>query len=326
MTRIAHIGLGTRGLHWLEIVGKTPGVESVALVEPRLEGCDERDGVPVFASASAALAEIAADAAIVAAPIAEHVALTRACVAAGLAVLVEKPLAPTLGEALALSELGGRVIAGQSQRFCRVERGLRELVGGGIVGRVEVVRCAVRRTRRAADLADLDYAQLLEDAVHHFDSLRSILGSDAASVRACCFNPTGSDYRHGAATQALIEMRNGVHVQYSGSLVANGYSYTWWIEGDAGVLWSDRKRILFRPRGSRWFRPARFGPVPPADASPYPQEGTGSLLAALVGGEAETALADNLQTLAMVEASRIADRESREVDVGALLDRRGAGQ
>ena len=58
----------------------------------------------------------------------------------------------------------------------------------------------------------MDYPQLDEIAVHHFDSFRYLFHRNAISVNARAFNPRGSDYRSGAATEALIEMEGGPSV------------------------------------------------------------------------------------------------------------------
>ncbi len=326
--KILHVGLGVRGMHWVDIVGSSGDFESVALVDPDPKACSgiaTGSHLPHFDNLIEALGASDANAAIIAAPIRHHAGLAAQCLDAGLAVLIEKPLAGSLGDAAkvarAAKNSGRCAVAGQNQRFCKTERSLREMVREGLVGEVDNVRCAARRARpgTGTDLHEIEYPQLLEDAVHHFDSLRCILGSDAGRVVANAYNPPGSDYPQGAATHALIEMANGVHVQYAGSLAANDDSYTWWIEGDGGVLWSDRKRILWRKRGRRLFRPMRMTSIPPADAAAYPFEGTASLMRGLASGSAETNVADNIRTIAMIEACILSDREQREIEVGSLL-------
>jgi predicted dehydrogenase len=97
-----------------------------------------------------------------------------------------------------------------------------------------------------------------------------------------------------------------------------------WIEGSKGDLWTDRKRVWWRPRGGRFFRPCKSVPVPKGDELPYPKAGTVSLLnqfrdALLEGRTPETSGADNLWTLAMLEASVVSHREGRKVSVSEVL-------
>jgi len=63
--------------------------------------------------------------------------------------------------------------------------------------------------------------------------------------------------------------------------LSHRYEFSLRIEGERGVLWTNRRFVAFRPRGSRWFRPMRSDKVPKGDERPYPQGGTTSLLNSL---------------------------------------------
>ena len=90
------------------------------------------------------------------------------------------------------------------------------------------------------------------------------------------------------------------------------------------MIWSERKRVFWRPAGSRFFRPARVVKTPPGDEASYPKGGTTSLLNAIRdavrdGTPAETSGADNVGTVAMVEAARVSTREDRTVALAEIL-------
>ncbi len=109
-----------------------------------------------------------------------------------------------------------------------------------------------------------------------------------------------------------------MQVQYLGTLLSHRYGFSLWIEGEKGVLWTNRSMVAWRPQGSRWFRPIRNDKVPKGDEKPYPQGGTTSLLNSLRdavqnGARAETRGEDNIWTVAMVEAGKLSDRERRTV-------------
>ena len=61
------------------------------------------------------------------------------------------------------------------------------------------------------------------------DNIRSVYMGDAGavfdrrpvSVWAETFNPAGSDYEHDGAADVLLEMQDGLRVQYSGSFVGS---------------------------------------------------------------------------------------------------------
>jgi hypothetical protein len=50
-------------------------------------------------------------------------------------------------------------------------------------------------------------------------------------------------------------MADGVRLQYHGSLTSNRREQTLWIDGAAGVLWTDRSRVWWRKRGWPVFVP-----------------------------------------------------------------------
>ena len=50
-------------------------------------------------------------------------------------------------------------------------------------------------------------------------------------VWAESFNPAGSDYEHDGAADVLLEMQDGLRVQYSGSFVGSRYEYNLWVYG-----------------------------------------------------------------------------------------------
>jgi predicted dehydrogenase len=247
-----------------------------------------------------------------------------------LAVMVEKPFATSIQQALWVTEqaeaLKGTVLVAQNYRFIPVERTLRQLVRAGRVGKVLFATCIARRHRpgKGTFLGTLDYPQITDAGVHNFDSLRAIMGTDAISVSCRVSNPPWSDYRHGAVTEALIEMEGGAAVQYLGTLTSDRDEYSLWLEGEEGVLKANRRRVWWRRKGRPFFVPLRNVSVPKGDELPYPREGTTSLLdslrdAVLYGQQSETSARDNLQTLAIVEAGKRSAEENRRVMIGEIL-------
>ncbi len=334
--RVLQIGAGIRGRHWIDFVKRHGEVTHAGLVEPDAANRARAremlgEGVPVFADLEEALAAVAADAALIASPSEHHAAQTVRCLEAGLAVMVEKPLARDVAEGLsvvaAAARTGRPVMVAENYRFFPAERTLKKLLGEGMLGRIDYVDLVDRRHMPSHTegpwLARIDYPQLQEIAIHHFDSLRAFLGTRPQALSARVWNAPWSDYAHGSDTQATIEF-DGPRVNYLGTLRSHRFGFSIWIEGERGVLWSNRKWVFHRPAGSRWFRPVRNVPVPPGDEKPYPQGGTTSLLNALVamvrdGTPAETRAEDNIWTVAMVEAGKRSDREGRVVALDEVL-------
>ena len=170
----------------------------------------------------------------------------------------------------------------------------------------------------------IDYPFLSEIAVHHFDSFRYLFERKPVAMTARSHNPSGSTYDREGAAEALIEMEEGFPIVYAGTYQGNRFEFSLWVQGDKGDVWTDRKRVWWRPRGKRFFWPSKLTPVPKGDELPYPKGGTVSLLnqfrdAVLKGETAETSAQDNLWTIAMVEASIRSHREGRKVRIDEVM-------
>jgi predicted dehydrogenase len=104
--RGAVLGLGMMGRHHARILQSNPAMRFAGAVDP---GGDRfgavRDGALVFASVDALLAAGAPDFAVIAVPTEEHLRAVGELAAAGVHVLVEKPLAATADDARELIEI-----------------------------------------------------------------------------------------------------------------------------------------------------------------------------------------------------------------------------
>jgi predicted dehydrogenase len=316
--RMIHVGVGVRGRHWLEFVGAHPDLRSVGCVDidpAALEAVG--GGTPAlarFVDLERALREVPADAVLIATPSPLHADHALRALRAGLHVLVEKPFAMNIEEGEAVIQAarvsGRQAMVAENYRFFPAERTVRRWIAAGRLGRPTMVTCIDRRAQPPSDLkpwaAALPYPQLVEIAVHHFDSFRYLLGLKPIRVTARSFNPIGSVYEGGAGTQATLEMEGGTLVLYAGWLSSHRYEYELRIEGEAGTLWTDRKRVWWRARGARFFRPVRVESSP--DGHRYPRAGTTTLLdqfrdAVLSGRPPETSAQDNLWTIAMLDGA-----------------------
>jgi predicted dehydrogenase/predicted AlkP superfamily phosphohydrolase/phosphomutase len=336
--RIIHIGTGSRGRHWLEIVRDYQDAVSVAFVDRDPRSVEEakklagNSQAKFYTDLDVALREVPADAALIATPSFLHAEHARRALQSGLALLIEKPFATNLKDAAEVIQtakgVGKPVVVAENYRFFAAERTVRRWIAEDRLGRIATVTCVDRRNQPLSDqgpwVADLDYPQLAEIAVHHFDSFRYLFHRNPLNIMARAFNPPGSHYRSGAATEALIEMEEGLPILYFGSLTSHRYEYSLWIEGEKGSLWTDRKRVWWRKKGWRFFIPVRLVSVPKGDELPYPRAGTTSLLnqlrdAVLHNQEPETSAQDNFWSLAMVAAAMRSADEGRKVAVAEVV-------
>lgn len=332
---IIHIGLGDVGRRWLEAVREHPESRSVACVDTDVAALAwVKTHFPALAtSCYTSLAEacqhVQAEAALITVAPATRAQQAIEALTAGLGVMLEAPLAVSFAEGVRLLETAQRVkravLVAQHGRFARCERTLQHLVRSGRLGTITHVSCMDHQAYPSASLREVgrEYVQAQWAGVHHFDSLRAILNAQPVCVMARCYSAPWSTYPHGATTEALFEMTDNIHVQYYGSLTSSRLAHALWLEGDKGVLWTDRRRVWWRKRGWRFFMPLRTRRVPAGDGQVL-HEGAMSLLRQLhaavsTGAVSEASGADSLWTLAMVEATRRSDQETRVVHIAEMF-------
>ncbi len=189
---IGLIGAGKHGERYLRHVSEdTPGLR-VALLCRRDEDAGRSQAARVGARYVADFRELAVspeiEAVVTAAPPTLSVEITRLAARAGKALLLEKPLAPTLAEAAEVCRLAERVPAmvAQTLRFNSVVRAV--LAAVDRLGEIHQVGLSQRfEPSRLAWLDDPREAGggiVLHTGVHSFDLLRFLTGRDASSVFA----------------------------------------------------------------------------------------------------------------------------------------------
>ena len=333
--RVIHIGIGGRGRHWLEFIKGLADVESVACVDLDQNALDEvraDTGCETFTDLDQAFAETKADGVVIASPSLLHGRLALQALEAGYGVMVEKPLAASLEEAVSVVEFARSVkrplMVAENYRFFRAERTLRKALDEGMVGRVQSAVCVDRRNQpsdtQGAWVKSMAQPFLTEIAVHHFDSFRYLFDRRPVSVWAESFNSAGSDYEQNGAADVLIEMEDGLRVQYSGSFIGSRYEYNLWIYGERGELRTDRSRVWHRSAGERGYREVPAVAMPEGEPLRYPHAGMVAMLnqfqAAISGDDIpETSGADNLWTLAMFDAAVESVETERYVSIDDVL-------
>ncbi|HLA16826.1 MAG TPA: Gfo/Idh/MocA family oxidoreductase [Candidatus Limnocylindrales bacterium] len=136
--RIGLVGLGVMGRNHLRVLGAHPDVELVSVADPApeaLAAATEATGAAGYTDPLAMIAESELDAVVVAAPTTAHAAIALAALDRRIAVLMEKPIAATVDEALAIlhaSRLSGVPVAvGHVERFNPAVRELGRLLDDG---------------------------------------------------------------------------------------------------------------------------------------------------------------------------------------------------
>jgi len=184
-TRVAVIGVGHLGQHHARIFAAMPDVELVAVVDTRPGRAEEiaaKHGTTALTDMSGLVGQV--DAVTIATPTASHVDVALPFVDAGAAVLVEKPIAISLGEADRLVEAAsarGTVLAvGHTERFNPAVAVALPLVSAPRF--VEIHRLGTFPER------SLDIDVVFDLMIHDLDLLLTFVGSDVASVEAVGVN------------------------------------------------------------------------------------------------------------------------------------------
>jgi len=133
--RVGLAGLGSMGRNHLRVIASRPNARLAAIADPApeaLAAAVAQTGAAGFSEPLAMIAEAELDAVVIAAPTTAHLALALAAIGRGIAVLVEKPLAPTVEDALeivaASRATGVPVQVGHVERFNPAVRELGRLL------------------------------------------------------------------------------------------------------------------------------------------------------------------------------------------------------
>ncbi len=193
MTRIALIGAGLIGREHITLINDHPGTQLVGLSDPSPEAqaLAQTLGVPHFTDAEPMLDAVKPDGVIIASPNALHVPAALACIARGIASLVEKPVADNLSAALRLVDEAERtgvpVLVGHQRRHSPDIRAAKATIEKGELGPLVAVNGMTLfdkphdyfvpwRRKEGAGV-------LLINLIHDIDVLRHLVG-EIESIRA----------------------------------------------------------------------------------------------------------------------------------------------
>ena len=191
-TRIAVAGAGYIGQAHMGVAQASPSCTLSAVVDPAPAAVDiaARAGVPLYRSLAELIERDRPDGVILATPNQLHVEHVLTCMQAGLAVLLEKPIAPTVaeGEALvkAIAAARARVLIGHHRTHSPIMAKARQIVEQGTLGKiVSVMGSAVffKPDRYFADAPwrrEVCAGPILLNMIHEVHSLRMLCGEIVA--------------------------------------------------------------------------------------------------------------------------------------------------
>ena len=193
--RIAVIGAGLIGRKHIDVLlAGRPEYTLAAVADPSPVAMQEaaQRGYTCYPTIEEMLDKARPDGAIVAVPNQMHVTAGLACIARGVPVLVEKPIADTLGEALRLVEAAEKAglptLTGHHRRHNPIMRRAAETIASGALGRLVAIN-GLWLNYKPADYFNVGWRRapgggpVLINAIHDIDCLRMLCG-DVVSVSA----------------------------------------------------------------------------------------------------------------------------------------------
>lgn len=198
-TRIAIAGAGMIGQAHIAALARCPELRLSALVDPSPAAVvvAERAGVPLYPTLDTLLAHDRPDGLLLATPNALHVPQALQCVAAGLPILLEKPIATTVAEGrtllAAVESSGARVLIGHHRAHSPIMAKAREVVQSGQLGRLVAVMGSATFYKPDHYFAEGPWrtqpggGPVLLNMIHEVHNLRMLCG-DIVAVQAISSN------------------------------------------------------------------------------------------------------------------------------------------
>ncbi|ALI00662.1 oxidoreductase [Pseudomonas sp. FW306-02-F02-AA] len=238
--RIALIGAGNMGQQHYQHLKTLNEATLCAVADPgpQAAGIAAEWGVPYFADHRALLEQLKPDAVIVANPNNLHVSTALDCLAAGVPVLLEKPVGVHLDEVRELvaasTATGVPVLVGHHRRHNPLIARAHELVRSGALGQLTIVT-ALWQVRKPDCYFEIPWRRetgagmLLTNLIHDLDLLRHLCG-EVRQVQAITSNAVRRFANEDCAA-VLLQFDNGALGSLTGS---DAVAAPWSWELDSG--------------------------------------------------------------------------------------------
>lgn len=330
--RIAVAGAGAIGQAHMAVLRASAACTLSAIADPApaAAALARQAGVPLYGSIDQLLAEDRPDGLVLATPNALHVPQALQCVAAGLPILLEKPVATTVqeGERLlrAVQESGSKVLIGHHRAHSPIMAKAKQVVESGQLGRLVAVMGSAAFFKPDAYYADGPWRRepgggpILLNMIHEVHNLRMLCG-DIVAVQAFASNAT-----RGFAVEDTVSISlrfaNGVLGSFLLSDTAacarsweqtseENKAYASYADEDCYVITGTngslsvptmRLKTYPRPEDRSWWKPFEEGTVGMVRDDPLKHQM--AHFAAVVRGEAEplVSVRDGLLNLRVTEA------------------------
>jgi len=191
-TRIAVAGAGSIGLAHMGLARTSVRCELTAVVDPSPAAQAHADaaGVPRYVSLTELLRKDRPDGVILATPNPLHLPQALECIAAGMPMLLEKPIATTVAEAQrvvdAAERAGAKILIGHHRAHSPIMAKAREVVASGVLGRLVAVMGSATFFKPDLYYTDAPWRRepgggpILLNMIHEVHNLRMLCGEIVA--------------------------------------------------------------------------------------------------------------------------------------------------
>jgi hypothetical protein len=181
--RVGVIGVGVMGSNHARVLAELPGVEFVGIADP--DRAQARSVAQALGCAEVAdfstLLDAGVDAVTIAAPTHLHHEIALACIARGIHVLVEKPIASTTEEGrdivAAARRAGVTLMVGHVERFNPAVQAIKDAIRGEDILSIAITRVGPFPPRMS------NVGVVIDLAVHDIDLIRWFTDSDIVEVQ-----------------------------------------------------------------------------------------------------------------------------------------------
>lgn len=344
--RIAVAGAGLIGLRHIEETQKSRSARLSAIVDPSPKAAEaaRTEGVPLYGTLNELLARDRPDGIVLATPNQLHAEQAVQCIAAGIPVLVEKPVAHSLAEGerlvAAAERAQAKLLVGHHRRHSPILHTAVEAVRSGVLGPiVAVMGSAVFHKPEGyydgpnAWRREPGGGPILINMIHEVGNLRAMIG-EIVAVQAFTSNATrrfavedtvaiALRFENGALGTFMLSDTAASPKSWEQTSQENN-AYPTYPEEDAyvvmganGSLGVPTMRVKYydRKEDRSWFKPFREKIIPLERADPLALQI--EHFAAVIRGEAQPLVSgrDGLQNLRVTDAIVEAAKTGRVVNV-----------
>jgi len=343
--RIAVAGAGVIGLRHIEETQRSPSAQLSAIVDPSPKAAEvaRKERVPIYGSLSELIAKDRPDGIVLATPNQLHVEQALQCIAAGIAVLVEKPLAHTLEEGKRLIETAERanakLLVGHHRLHSPILHKAVELVRSGILGPIVAVMGSAVFYKPDNYYDEAPWRRepgggpILINMIHEVGNLRAMVG-EIVAVQAFASNAIRKfpvedtvainlRFANGALGTFLLSDNAGSPRSWEQTSQENKDYSTYPDEdayvviGASGSLAVPTMRLKYYPRNEdrSWYKPFKTEVIALERADPLARQI--EHFAAVIRGEAKPLVSgrDGLQNLRVTDAIVEAAKTGTVVEV-----------